>query len=45
MLYAILETLFLTCQDDRKYMKYKKMIDKTDIYTFNNDIYEKFLNF
>ena len=28
-----------------KYMKYKKMIDKTDIYTFNNDICEKFLNF
>ena len=26
-------------------MKYKKKIDKTNIYTFNNDIYEKFLNF
>lgn len=26
-------------------MKYKKIIDKTNIYTFNNDICEKFLNF
>lgn len=26
-------------------MKYKKIIDKTNIYKFNNDICEKFLNF
>ena len=26
-------------------MKYKKIFDKTNIYTFNNDICEKFLNF